>query len=78
MNSAKSEKETVVMTIAMERQLITAAENGDTVKLKETLKDIPQAYIDRSVEEDDTLKTATMRAVWNGHIDVLRILSIMK
>lgn len=63
------------MTIAMERQLIAAAENGDTVKLKETLKGIPKAYIDRSVEEDDTLKTATMRAVWNGHIDVLRILS---
>lgn len=75
MNCAKSEKETIIMTITMERQLIAAAENGDSLKLREALKDIPKAYIDRSVEEDDTLKTATMKAVWNGHTDVLRILS---
>lgn len=75
MNCAKSEKETIIMTKAMERQLITAAENGDSLKLKEALKDIPKAYIDRSVEEDNTLKTATIRAVWNGCTDVLRILS---
>ena len=75
MNCVKSEKETIVMIKAMERQLIAAAENGDSLKLREALKDIPKAYIDRSVEENDTLKTATMRAVWNGYTDVLRILS---
>ena len=47
------------MTKAMERQLIAAAENGDSLKLKEALKDIPKTYIDRSVEENDTQGKAT-------------------